>query len=109
MVGIVAGLKQERAVKHAYIATIDVNPEDLDTLMAALLSHRERSLANEPGTLQFEIMRPSNGDGQIGLFQIYSDRAAFDAHQSGESIAQVRRETQGIQLILHVSHFDVMT
>lgn len=63
-----------------------------DRVLDALAAHRARCLAEEPGTLQFEIMVPSDDPVRIYLFELYRDDAALKAHAGGPSIARYRGE-----------------
>ena len=87
----------------AYVATLDVNPHDVDRLLSALLAHRDRCLSQEPGTLQFDVLRPQDSEGTVILYQLYADEDAFQIHQAGESIKQARAETKGMEMILQAT------
>lgn len=40
-----------------------------------------RSVEAEPGCLRFDVLTPANGHGgQVFLYEIYEDQAAFDLH-----------------------------
>jgi autoinducer 2-degrading protein len=53
-----------------------------------------RSVATEPDCLRFDVLTPSTGQGpQVFLYEIYSDRAAFDLHLASD----------------HYLHFDART
>ena len=94
--------------KLVIIATIEVQPGTRDRAVKILLEHRERCLRDEPGTLQFEILVPSDkplGPGTpiaeskpdtIMLYEVYADAAAFGVHWSGASLAQARNEAGSI-------------
>src|SRR5438105_752055 len=82
--------------KFAIMATIDVVPGRVDEFLPILLAHRARSLKDEPGTLQFEVMRPRDDDRKVMLYELYIDDAAFDAHVKGSSIARMREESAGM-------------
>jgi quinol monooxygenase YgiN len=80
-------------VKHAVIGTIEAKPGTRDEVLRAVLAHRERSLRDEPGTLQFEVLVPNDDTIKILLFELYADTQAFEAHFfRGESIAQTKKE-----------------
>ena len=65
-------------MKHAVVfRTIHVQPGRRNEVVHALLAHRDRSLRDEPGTLQFEVLVPNDQPDQIILFELYSDTAAF--------------------------------
>ena len=78
--------------KLAVIGTIEVQPGTREEVLRALLAHRERSLSEEPGTFQFEVLVPSAEASKIMLYELYADGAAFSVHMKGASMAKVREE-----------------
>lgn len=79
-------------MKHAVIGTIEVKPGARDEVLRAVLTHRERSLRDEPGTLQFEVLVPNEDPNKLFLYEQYTDTAAFVAHMKGNSMATVTNE-----------------
>ncbi|MFQ3458525.1 antibiotic biosynthesis monooxygenase [Bradyrhizobium sp. UFLA01-814] len=73
--------------KLALIATVEVAPEKRD---------RARSLRDEPGTLNFEILVPREDAAKLLIYEVYQDDAAFEAHRNARSIAQFREESAGL-------------
>jgi len=94
--------------KLVIIATIEVQPGSRDRAVKILLDHRERCLRDEPGTLQFEVLVPSDkptGPGApipeskpntIMLYEVYIDAAAFGVHWNGASLAQAQKEAGSV-------------
>jgi quinol monooxygenase YgiN len=82
--------------RFVIVATIEVAPGRMDEDLPSLMAHRARCLADEPGTLQFDVLRPRGADSKIMLYEVYRDEAAFDAHWNGPSIARRRGETAGM-------------
>ena len=94
--------------KLVIIATLEVQPGTRDRAVEILLEHRERCLRDEPGTLQFEVLVPSDqplGPGApipeskpntIMLYEVYTDAAAFGAHWKGASLTKARQEAGSI-------------
>ena len=82
--------------KVANIVIIAVRPEGSDGVLAALLAHKERSLRNELGTLQFEVLRPIEDESKLMTYEVYEDQAAFEAHRGAASLAEFLRETKDI-------------
>ena len=80
--------------KLALIVTIEFEPELKEEVLCALLAHRERSLKDEPGTLQYEVLVPSEQSTKLLLFELYSDSSAFSAHTEGPSLAKYRDEVR---------------
>jgi quinol monooxygenase YgiN len=43
-------------------------------------TNADASVRTEPGCLQFDVLEPEGEDDRVLLFEIYTDKAAFDAH-----------------------------
>jgi autoinducer 2-degrading protein len=43
-------------------------------------ANADASVKNEPGCLQFDVLEPEGEGDRVMLYEIYSDKAAFDAH-----------------------------
>jgi (4S)-4-hydroxy-5-phosphonooxypentane-2,3-dione isomerase len=81
--------------KVALNVVIEFEPDSKEDILRALLSHRERCLQEEPGTLQFEVLVPSGEPTKLFLFELYTDAAALSAHSAGPSIAAYRDDVKG--------------
>lgn len=64
-------------------------------VLRALAAHRTRCLEGEPGTLQFEVMVPSDDSEMVYLFELYRDDEALQAHVGGDSLSRYRGEISG--------------
>ena len=82
--------------KLAIIATIEAAAGRMDELLPHLMAHRARCLKDEPGTLQFEFLLPRDDKTKVMLFEVYADRPAFEAHWNGASMAQFRKDSEGM-------------
>ena len=87
--------------KFANVVTIEVALGRRDQVATLLAAHKARSLKNEPGTLQFEILLPKDDDTNILSYEVYRDDAAFETHRNGRSLAQLREDIAGIVVKLH--------
>jgi len=68
-----------------------VASERLTAFLAAARADAEASLANEPGCLQFDVVVQQGQDPAVVLFyEVYSDRAAFEAHLQTPHLAAFR-------------------
>jgi (4S)-4-hydroxy-5-phosphonooxypentane-2,3-dione isomerase len=72
----------------------------MDELLLLMMGHRERCLQNEPGTLQFEVLRLHDDQGKLVFYEVYTDEAAFKAHWEGPFVACARAETKDMILTL---------
>lgn len=68
-----------------------VQPEKLDAFLTAAHADASASLADEPGCLQFDVV-VDRGQTPIRVlfYEVYSDRAAFDAHLTTPHLAAFR-------------------
>jgi len=80
--------------KLAIVGTVEIAPGRMDEALPLLKAHRERCLKDEPGSLQFEILKPRDKDDTILLYEVYSDDAAFKAHWEGPLVARAQAETR---------------
>jgi quinol monooxygenase YgiN len=78
--------------KLAISGAIDIAAGCLEAFLPMLMAHRARCLSDEPGTRAFEVIVPDNDTTKVLLFEVYDDRAAFDVHWNGPSLAQLRSE-----------------
>ncbi|MCB5906403.1 putative quinol monooxygenase [Streptomyces pinistramenti] len=68
------------------LVQFDVPPSKRDAFVAAGLFDAEGSLANEPGTLRFEVIRDEDNPNRIYLDEVYTSREAFEEHCNNETI-----------------------
>ena len=80
--------------KFAVVATYDIAQDQIGVFLPLLFAHRDRCLANEPGTLRFDILRPGSN---LMLYEVYADEAAFEAHRNGASVARLRDEAAAVK------------
>ena len=65
-----------------YVVTVEfvVRPEEAARFRAAIVANARTSRAAEPGCLQFDVCGAPGDPAIIFLYEVYFDRAAFDAH-----------------------------
>jgi quinol monooxygenase YgiN len=85
------------------LGTVEFVAGTREQLLTAIDAHRARSLADEPGTLQFEILIPRDQETTIYLYEAYADEQAFEAHLNGSSFGRVAAETADIITALTTS------
>lgn len=78
----------------AVVATYEIAPDQIDAFLPLLLAHRDRCLAQEPGTLRFEVLRPETN---LMLVETYVDEAAFLAHRNGPLVARFVAEAAAVK------------
>ncbi|MCG5235740.1 putative quinol monooxygenase [Xanthobacter oligotrophicus] len=71
------------------IAEFDVEPARLADFLAVARDDAAHSVVDEPGCQQFEVT-VLEGSSTVVFFEIYDDRAAFDAHLETPHLARFR-------------------
>jgi (4S)-4-hydroxy-5-phosphonooxypentane-2,3-dione isomerase len=88
--------------KLVVIATAVVAVESRDKVISSLKAHGTRCLKDEPGTLQFEVLKPHDDNGKILLHEVYDDAEAFEVHRKGASVKRFREEIAALEVTLTV-------
>ena len=65
-----------------YVITVEfaVKPASVTAFQSAMLKNAQASLASEPGCQQFDVCFSRDDLNACFLYEVYDDRAAFDAH-----------------------------
>ena len=66
----------------AFVITVDftVKPGAMAAFRKLIDKNAQDSCADEPGCRRFDVLVPTERGDKIFLYEIYDDRAAFDAH-----------------------------
>lgn len=78
--------------KLAMVVTLHVEPGRMDEYLPMLHSHRARCLQDEPGTLQIDVLRPTDDPAKVMIYVVYRDEEACNAHRDGPSRARHYQE-----------------
>ena len=65
-----------------YVVTVTFRavPERAEDFLTALRDNARASVKREPGCLRFDVCTSPEDPAHVFLYEIYIDRAAFDAH-----------------------------
>ena len=67
-------------MKQVGIVPIQIKSEYRDHFIKAITRHATRSLENEPGCLQFEVIQDASDPNRIWLYEVYRDESAKREH-----------------------------
>jgi len=59
-------------------------------------ANARESAVQEPGCRRFDVLEPVGEDDRIMLYEVYADRAAFDAHVRSEHFARFDTESAAL-------------
>ena len=71
------------------IAEFRVKPGRLEAFLEAASHDASSSLADEPGCRRFDVV-VADGSANVVFYEIYDDRAAFEAHLKTPHLARFR-------------------
>ena len=75
---------------YALFVKVNLKPESVDAYLAAVVEFDARgSVGNEPGCLRFDVLRDEADPTRVYLYEVYADKAAFEAHGKTAHIAQL--------------------
>jgi len=69
-----------------YVVTVEfeIKEENLGAFRAQMIANARASREREQGCLQFDVCADPAKAQRIFLYEVYADRAAFDAHLAAE-------------------------
>jgi quinol monooxygenase YgiN len=65
-----------------YVVTVEftVLPKHAEAFLREMRANAHTSRTREPGCRQFDVCVAPEGDSRVFLYEVYDDRAAFEAH-----------------------------
>ncbi len=100
-----------RAGSFVIIVEFRLVPGSQDRLLRLIADNANASVRDEPGCRRFDVLTPAGETDRVVLYEIYDDRAAFEAHLrtphfarfneasapliAGRSITEYRLEVEG--------------
>ncbi|SEO17307.1 putative quinol monooxygenase [Palleronia pelagia] len=68
-------------MSYVVLPSFEVEDDKLDAFLAAARADATQSVATEPGCRQFDVcVDRSTSPARVTFYEVYDDRAAFDAH-----------------------------
>ncbi|HVL71538.1 MAG TPA: putative quinol monooxygenase [Beijerinckiaceae bacterium] len=65
---------------YVVVVEFEIDPSSWDAFRPLMLENARRSMADEPGCRLFDVCTEPERPHLIYLYEIYDDRAAFEAH-----------------------------
>ena len=67
---------------YVIIVDFEIDPEQIDAFLPLMRENASTSARDEPECRQFDVCHNPDHPGHVFLYEVYDDRAAFDAHLS---------------------------
>ncbi len=71
-------------MSYAVLVRFRIMPGDMVAFLPLMLANAETSLSAEPGCTRFDVLTDPDHPDEVFLYEIYDDRAAFDAHLASQ-------------------------
>ena len=65
---------------YTLLVTIEIKPEFRDRFVEEMVLNAKGAVEDEPGCFQFDVVQDANDPNKLYLYEVYRDRAAFEAH-----------------------------
>ena len=65
---------------YAVVVTFRIKAGEMDAFLPLMTENASTSLADETGCHRFDVCTDSTRANEVFLYELYTDRAAFDAH-----------------------------
>jgi len=62
------------------VVEFEVQQGETERFQRLIAENAQASIATEPGCLQFDVARAENNPNRYTLYEVYRDRASFEAH-----------------------------
>jgi len=79
-----------------YVVTVEftIDPAQWTAFLPLMLDNAQRSRDDEPGCRQFDVCTDAGRPAVVYLYELYDDRAAFDAHLASAHFKSFAQATQ---------------
>ena len=93
----------------AFVITVDftVKPGAMAAFRKLIDQNARDSCTQEPGCQRFDVLAPIEAGDRILLYEIYDDRAAFDAHLKTQHFDVFNRESEGLVISKTVAQYNL--
>ena len=65
---------------YTLLVTIEIKPEFRDRFIDEMVLNAKGAAEDEPGCYQFDVVQDASDPNKLYLYEVYRDRAAFEAH-----------------------------
>ncbi len=88
----------------AVVVTFQITPEAWSDFLPLMRENASLSIHGEAGCHRFDVCTSEDRTGEVFLYELYSDRAAFDAHLNSSHFKNFSEKTGPM-----IAHKDVRT
>jgi autoinducer 2-degrading protein len=95
---------------NAFAITVDftLKPGAMAAFRKLIDKNAQDSCAHEAGCQRFDVLVPTETGDKVFLYEIYDDRAAFDAHLKTSHFDMFNRESETLVLAKNVVQYKLV-
>lgn len=93
---------------YSIIVEFRLKPGAHAAFRRAMDANARASFHDEPGCRRFDVLEPKGESDRILLYEIYDDRAAFDAHVRSAHFAAFQAEAADLVSEKSVTEYDLV-
>ena len=92
-----------------FVITVDfvLKPGAMAAFRKLIDRNARDSCADEPGCRRFDVLVPTDSGDKVFLYEIYDDRAAFDAHLKTRHFEVFNRESEALGISKTVAQYNL--
>jgi (4S)-4-hydroxy-5-phosphonooxypentane-2,3-dione isomerase len=94
-------------VAYAITVAFDLMPGTRRRFLSLVKENAASSVKLERGCLRFDVLTPLKSGPDVLLYEIYTDRAAFDAHLNSDHFLRFDAATRDLVSAKVVTEFEV--
>ncbi len=93
-----------------FVITVEfrVKPNAMQAFRKLIDENARQSCRSEPGCRRFDVLAPATDAGGIFLYEIYDDRAAFDAHMKTAHFKEFNEKSADLVLEKRVLEYNLV-
>lgn len=92
-----------------FVITVDfvLKPGAMAAFRKLIDRNARDSCADEPGCRRFDVLVPTDSGDKVFLYEIYDDRAAFDAHLKTRHFEVFNHESEALVISKTVAQYNL--
>jgi (4S)-4-hydroxy-5-phosphonooxypentane-2,3-dione isomerase len=94
-------------VTYAITVSFDLVPGSQNLFLSLVKANATASVTQESGCFRFDVLTPLGGGPDVLLYEIYKDRASFEAHLHSDHFLRFDAATRDLVSAKSVTEFAV--
>ena len=94
---------------YAVVVTFQIKAGAMNGFMPLMTENAKASLANESDCHRFDVCTDSERNDEVFLYELYTDRAAFEAHLASAHFQEFDAKASGMMASKTIKTYDKVT